>query len=75
VFIKKFVLIYVATLPFGFVFSLGYFVVPIVAFVFFVLASLELIAEEIEEPFGADENDLPLGKMARGIQLHIHELI
>lgn len=75
VFIKKFIIIYVATLPFGFVFNLGYFVVPIVGFIFFVLASLELIAEEIEEPFGADENDLPLGKMARGIQLHIHELI
>ncbi|MDX1910144.1 MAG: bestrophin family ion channel [Saprospiraceae bacterium] len=75
VFIKKFIIIYVATLPFGFVFNLGYYVVPIVGFIFFVLASLELIAEEIEEPFGADENDLPLGKMARGIQLHIHELI
>jgi len=75
VFIKKFILIYVATLPFGFVFSLGYWVIPIVGFIFYVLASLELIAEEIEDPFGADENDLPLGKMARGIQVHIHELI
>ena len=75
VFIKKFIIFYIATLPFGFVFSLGYLVVPIVGFVFYVLASLELIAEEIEEPFGADENDLPLGKMARGIHLHIHELI
>lgn len=75
VFIKKFVTFYVATLPFGFVFNLGYWVIPIVGFIFFVLASLELIAEEIEEPFGADENDLPLSKMTRGIQLHIHELI
>lgn len=75
VFIKRFVLFYVGTLPFGFVFSLGYWVIPIVGFIFYVLASLELIAEEIEEPFGADENDLPLGKMARGIALHIHEII
>ena len=75
VFIKKFIQFYIATLPFGFVFNLGYLVVPIVGFIFYVLASLELIAEEIEEPFGADENDLPLGKMARGIQVHIHELI
>jgi putative membrane protein len=28
-------------------------------FIFYVLASLELIAEEIEDPFGSDENDLP----------------
>lgn len=75
VFIKRFVMIYVVTLPFGFVFSLGYYVVPIVGFIFYVLASLELIAEEIEEPFGADENDLPLGKMARGIRGNIQELI
>jgi putative membrane protein len=75
VFIKKFIQFYVATLPFGFVFNLGYLVIPIVGFIFYVLASLELIAEEIEEPFGADENDLPLSKMAHSIQVHIHELI
>ena len=63
------------TLPFGHVLSLGYYVVPIVAFIFYVLASLEIIAEEIEEPFGADENDLPLGKISRNIQMHIGELI
>lgn len=75
VFIKKFIIVYVATLPFGYVFNLGYYVVPMVAFIFFVLASLELIAEEIEEPFGADENDLPLSRMAQSIQAHIHEII
>lgn len=75
VFIKKFILIYVATLPFGFVFSLGYFVVPIIGFIFYVLASLELIAEEIEEPFGGDENDLPLGRISTTIRSHINELI
>ncbi len=75
IFIKRFVLFYVVTLPWGYVFSLGYYVIPIVAFIFYVLASLELIAEEIEEPFGGDENDLPLEKMAHGIKAHIHELI
>jgi putative membrane protein len=75
VFIKKFLMIYVITLPFGYVFSLGYYVVPIVGFVFYVLASLELIAEEIEEPFGGDENDLPLGRISKNIQAHIDELI
>ncbi|MDX2278899.1 MAG: bestrophin family ion channel [Saprospiraceae bacterium] len=75
VFIKKFILIYVATLPFSLVFTLGYLVIPVVAFVFYVLASLELIAEEIEEPFGGDDNDLPLGKIARNIEVHIHEII
>lgn len=75
VFIKKFIFFYIMTLPFGYVFSLGYFVIPIVAFVFYVLASLELIAEEIEEPFGRDENDLPLGKIVYNLKVHIDELI
>lgn len=74
-FIKKFIFIYVMTLPFGYVFSLGYWVAPIVTFVFYVLASLELIAEEIEEPFGKDANDLPLGKMGENIARNINEIL
>jgi len=75
VFIKKFVFFYVMTLPFGYAFSLGYLVAPLVGFVFYVLASLELIAEEIEDPFGGDPNDVPTEKIAGNIQRHIHELL
>ena len=74
-FIKKFIFFYVMTLPFGFVFSLGYLVIPVVVFIFYVLASLELIAEEIEDPFGNDDNDLPTKKMAANIKKHVEELI
>lgn len=75
VFIKKFVFIYVLTLPVGFVFSLGYLVIPVVVFVFYVLASLELIAEEIEEPFGGDHNDVPTDKIAKNIRIHVEEIL
>lgn len=74
-FIKKFIFFYVITLPFGYVFTLGYFVAPIVGFVFYVLGSLELVAEEIEDPFGNDDNDLPMQKMASNIDKHIREII
>lgn len=74
-FLKKFIFFYVMTLPFGYSFSLGYYVVPVVVFIFYVLASLELIAEEIEDPFGMDENDLPTQKMAENIKKHVEELI
>lgn len=74
-FIKKFIFFYVMTLPFGYSFSLGYYVAPVVVFIFYVLASLELIAEEIEDPFGDDENDLPTQKMAENIKKHVEELI
>ena len=75
VFVKKFIFFYVMTLPFGFVFSLGYYVIPVVAFVFYVLASLELIAEEIEDPFDGDSNDVPTRKIAEGIQKHVSEIL
>jgi ion channel-forming bestrophin family protein len=59
-FIKKFIFFYVMTLPFAFAFNLSYAGIPVSAFIFYVLASLETIAEEIEDPFGIDANDLPL---------------
>lgn len=75
VFIKKFIFFYVMTLPFSFVISLGYIAIPVVAFIFYVLASLELIAEEIEDPFGGDENDLPMNKIASNIKKHVGEIL
>ena len=63
------------TLPFGYVFSLGYYVIPVVVFTFYVLASLELIAEEIEDPFGNDANDLPTKKLASNIKKHVEEIL
>ncbi len=74
-FIKKFVFFYVATLPFGLVLSLGYYMVPIIPFILYVLASLELIAEEIENPFGYDANDLPLDDICTNIKTHVSEIL
>lgn len=75
VFVKKFIFFFVMTLPFGFVFNLGYFVIPVVIFIFYALASLEIIAEEIEEPFGGDSNDIPTEKIAKTIEQNIRELL
>jgi len=74
-FIKKFILMYTLTLPIGYVFNLGYLVVPVVVLVFYALASLELIAEEIEDPFGKDANDLPMQKIVENIQKHVAEIL
>lgn len=74
-FIKKFIFVYIMTLPLGYVFQLGYYVAPIVMFVFYVLGSLELIAEEIEDPFGFDSNDLPMQKIEENIATHVNEIL
>ena len=73
-FLKKFLFVYVMTMPFGFVYDFGYWITLIVVFVFYVLASLELIAEEIEQPFGRDQNDLPLEELAANIRRNAREL-
>ncbi|MEO6719597.1 MAG: bestrophin family ion channel [Ferruginibacter sp.] len=37
--------------------------------------SLELIAEEIEDPFGGDENDLPTDKLSQNIHRNVEEIL
>lgn len=59
-FFKKFIFIYLLTMPFAFVPSMGYYSCFITIFVFYVLMSIEVLAEEIEDPFGRDDNDLPM---------------
>ncbi len=75
VFLKKFIFGYVMTLPFGYMFTLGYIAIPVIVFIFYVLASLELIAEEIEDPFGGDSNDLPTDKMSMNIHHNVTEIM
>ncbi len=74
-FIKKFIVLYTITLPMGFAFTLGWFAVPAVMFIFYVLASLELIAEEIEDPFSGDHNDVPMLRISQAIDRHVKEIL
>jgi ion channel-forming bestrophin family protein len=74
-FIKKIVFFYILSLPIGLSFSLSYYCIPIVALVFYVMVGLELVAEEIEDPFGGDENDLPMEKICTNIQKHVNEIL
>ena len=63
------------TLPFGYAFNLGYYLVLVVVFIFYVLAILELIAEEIENPFRSDAKDLSTHKIGDNIKKNVEELI
>ncbi|HEY3406385.1 MAG TPA: bestrophin family ion channel [Ohtaekwangia sp.] len=74
-FIKKFIFIYIITLPFGFVTTFGYFTIATVILVSYVLLSVELIAEEIEDPFGRDKNDLPTDELAVKIRENVKEIL
>lgn len=74
VFIKKFIFFYVMLLPVAVVPVMGFYAIPIVVFIFYVLASLELLAEEIENPFGTEANDLPLLSISKNIEKSVHQV-
>lgn len=67
-FMKKFVIFYLITLPFAFMDEFGYWTILLVLFITYILMGTELIAEEIEDPFGRDENDLPTDFLAEKIK-------
>ncbi|MEP0985910.1 bestrophin family protein [Ekhidna sp.] len=73
-FIKKFLFIYCITLPMTFIGEFGYWSVILVVVAFYFLMSVELISEEIEDPFGRDINDLPLDELCVKIKKNIIEI-
>ncbi|MFL5728806.1 MAG: bestrophin family protein [Cytophagaceae bacterium] len=73
--LKFFIILYVMILPFGLLDDLGWWSVPLVIILYYILMSIVLTAEEIEEPFGKDLNDLPFDEMAENIQQNVHEIV
>jgi putative membrane protein len=74
-FFKKFIFLYVITLPLAFVVQFGYYSIIISVFFFYVLVSIEVLAEEIEDPFGTDDNDLPVDDICRRIEKTLDQII
>lgn len=74
VLLHRTVYIYCFLLPFGLVDSLRWFTPLIVVFVAYTFVAFEAIADEIEEPFGTDANDLALNSMSVMIEETVHEM-
>ena len=74
-YVKQFVLLYALVLPFGLVREFRYATIIASMMTFFATMGLELLAVEIEEPFGTDPNDLPLDDIAARASRDVHELL
>jgi putative membrane protein len=74
VLLHRTVYVYCFLLPFGFVDSLGWFTPLIVTFIAYTFVALEAIADEIEEPFGVEANDLALNAMCVMIETTLLEM-
>ncbi|SHM72738.1 bestrophin family protein [Chitinophaga sp. CF418] len=74
VLLHRTVYIYCFLLPFGLVDSLSWFTPFIVTFIAYTFVALEAIADEIEDPFGMEANDLALNEMCRVIEWTLTEM-
>jgi putative membrane protein len=73
--IHRIVALYCYGLPFGIVRDVGIFTPVVVLVVSYAFFGLDTIGDEIEQPFGTDDNDLPLDQMARLIEVNLRERI
>jgi ion channel-forming bestrophin family protein len=74
-FMKKFIFVFMITLPFAFIELFGYWTIGVVVLLLYVLLSIELLAEEIEDPFGRDTNDLPTDHLSNVIGKNVDEIL
>jgi putative membrane protein len=75
IFMKKFIFLFITTLPFAFLPAYSYWTILIVVLLLYVLMSIELLAEEIEDPFGSDINDLPTDDLSVKIEQNVRSIM
>lgn len=75
VYLKIFITTYVSLLPFVLAGGFAWIAVPLGMFITFALLGVELLGEEIEDPFGLDCNDLPTGDIAHTIKKNVFEIL
>jgi len=74
VLLHRTVYIYCLLLPFGLVDTLGWMMPVIVTFIAYTFIALEAIADELEDPFGTEPNDLALNSLCKMIENTLLEM-
>jgi putative membrane protein len=73
--IHRIVAVYCYGLPFGLVSETGVFTPIVVLVVSYAFFGLDIVGDEIEQPFGTDPNDLPLSAISRMIEVNLRQRI
>ncbi len=73
VLIHRIVGIYCLGLPFGLVATVGALTPVVVSLVAYAFFGLDVVGDEIEDPFGLDDNDLPLSALSRMIEVDVRK--
>jgi putative membrane protein len=74
-FIRQSITIYLVTMPWGLVADLSWFTVPTMMLVAYFMIGMESIAEDVEQPFGFDRDDLPLDEICATIEKSVGQLL
>lgn len=74
-FIRQSIAIYLLTLPWGLMKSFGWWTIPAVAMLAYFMVGVEMIAEEIEDPFGVSEDDLLLDDLCQTVERSVSGIL
>lgn len=69
------VMLYCLALPFGLFETVGLMTPLVVGFVAFTFLGLDAVGDEIEQPFGVEDNQLPLHSITRTIEINLLQLV
>jgi putative membrane protein len=72
--LRRALILYCYTLPFALVETFAWWTVAVVLLVAYFLAGIEEIGVEIEDPFGLDDNDLPLERFCETIERNLRSI-
>lgn len=73
-FVKQALLFYSLMFPFGWVNTFGILIIPMMVMIVYVLLGLEILSEELENPFTICDNGLNLDVITRNIELNIAQI-
>jgi len=73
-FVKQTLFFYTLMFPFGWVDRFGFLIVPIMLMMVYILLGLEMLSEELEEPFSSDDTGLRLDEIANNIAKNVEKI-
>ena len=73
--LRRTLIIFLATMPLAIVKDLGWATIPATLLISYVMLGVEEIGVEIEDPFGTNDNDLPLQSICENIESNLRGLL
>lgn len=73
-FVKQALLFYTIMFPFGWLDTFGILIIPMMLIIVYILLGLEILSEELEDPFNICDNGLNLDAICKTIQTNLEQI-